>query len=79
MRTPLALLAVCMLSLGIGTGVLAAQEAKAEESTRLEKLLSGEPPETVQDLKAMQERMKRGSRMPGWTKRTDFDWYETLD
>ena len=58
MRTPLALLAVCMLSLSIGTGVLAAQEAKAEESTRLEKLLSGEPPETIQDLKAMQERFR---------------------
>ena len=26
----------------------------------------------------MQERMKRGSRMPGWVKRSDFDWYETL-
>ena len=58
MRTPLALLAVSMLSLSIGTGVLAAQEAKAEESTRLEKLLSGEPPETIQDLKAMQERFR---------------------
>ena len=27
----------------------------------------------------MQERMKKGSRMPGWTKRVDFDWYETLE
>tara|TARA_Y100000758_G_scaffold9084_1_gene7027 strand:- start:1121 stop:2146 length:1026 start_codon:yes stop_codon:yes gene_type:complete len=58
MRTPLALLAVCMLCLSIGTGTLAAQEAKAEESTRLDKLLSGEPPETIQDLKAMQERFR---------------------
>ena len=58
MRIPLALLAACMLSLSIGTGVLAAQEAKAEESTRLDKLLSGEPPETIQDLKAMQERFR---------------------
>lgn len=58
MRTPLALLAVCMLCLSIGTGALTAQETKAEESTRLEKLLSGEPPETIQDLKAMQERFR---------------------
>lgn len=27
---------------------------------------------------AMQERMKKGSRMPGWVKSADFDWYETL-
>jgi hypothetical protein len=27
----------------------------------------------------MQERMKKGSNMPGWTKRADFDWYETLE
>ena len=26
----------------------------------------------------MQERMKKGSRMPGWVKRGTFDWYETL-
>jgi hypothetical protein len=26
----------------------------------------------------MQERLKRGSRMPGWVKRADFDWYATL-
>jgi hypothetical protein len=26
----------------------------------------------------MVERMKKGSRMPGWTKRADFDWYETI-
>ena len=26
----------------------------------------------------MQERMKKGSKMPGWTKRADFDWYTTL-
>ena len=58
MRTPPALLAVCMLCLSIGTGSLAAQETKAEEPTRLEKLLSGEPPETIQDLKAMQERFR---------------------
>ena len=58
MRTPRAPLAVCMLCLSIGTGTLAAQEAKAEEPTRLEKLLSGEPPETIQDLKAMQERFR---------------------
>ena len=58
MRTPLALLAVCMLCLSTGTGALTAQETKAEESTRLEKLLSGEPPETIQDLKAMQERFR---------------------
>jgi hypothetical protein len=27
---------------------------------------------------AMQERLRRGSRMPGWVKRADFDWYATL-
>jgi hypothetical protein len=23
-------------------------------------------------------RMKKGSKMPGWKKRGEFDWYETL-
>jgi hypothetical protein len=27
----------------------------------------------------MLERMKKGSKMPGWTKRGEFDWYATLD
>ena len=26
----------------------------------------------------MQERMKKGSDMPGWVKRREFDWYETI-
>ena len=26
----------------------------------------------------MQERMKKGSHMPGWTRREDFDWFSTL-
>ncbi len=26
----------------------------------------------------MQERMKRGSKMPGWSPRTEFDWFSTL-
>ncbi len=26
----------------------------------------------------MIERMKKGSKMPGWTRRSDFDWYETI-
>ncbi len=26
----------------------------------------------------MQERMKRGSKMPGWTPRSEFDWFSTL-
>ena len=26
----------------------------------------------------MQERVKKGSRMPGWIKREGFDWYETM-
>lgn len=26
----------------------------------------------------MMERMKKGSNMPGWVKRPEFDWYETL-
>ncbi len=24
-------------------------------------------------------RMKKGSKMPGWIKRDDFDWYDTID
>jgi hypothetical protein len=27
----------------------------------------------------MQQRMKKGSRMPGWVKRAEFDWYATLE
>ena len=27
---------------------------------------------------AMMERMKQGSKMPGWVKKADFDWLETL-
>jgi hypothetical protein len=27
----------------------------------------------------MQERMKKGSKMPGWVKRETFDWYETIE
>jgi len=26
----------------------------------------------------MEERIKRGSKMPGWVKRADFDWYGTI-
>jgi len=26
----------------------------------------------------MLERMKKGSNMPGWTKRSEFDWYATI-
>ena len=26
----------------------------------------------------MQERLKKGSRMPGWIRRSDFNWYETI-
>ena len=26
----------------------------------------------------MQDRIKRGARMPGWTKREGFDWYTTM-
>jgi len=26
----------------------------------------------------MQERMKAGPRMPGWVKRSEFDWYATI-
>ena len=26
----------------------------------------------------MIERMKKGSNMPGWTRRSEFDWFETL-
>jgi hypothetical protein len=26
----------------------------------------------------MLERMKKGSSMPGWTRRSEIDWYETI-
>ncbi len=26
----------------------------------------------------MQERMKKGSKMPGWTRRENFDWFSTV-
>ena len=26
----------------------------------------------------MLERMKKGSKMPGWTRVEEFDWFETL-
>jgi hypothetical protein len=26
----------------------------------------------------MVERLQKGSKMPGWTRRSDFDWYETI-
>ncbi len=26
----------------------------------------------------MQARMKKGSAMPGWVKRNEFDWFETI-
>lgn len=26
----------------------------------------------------MQERLKRGAKMPGWVRRSDFDWYATI-
>ena len=26
----------------------------------------------------MQERMQQGSKMPGWTKRSSFDWYDSI-
>jgi hypothetical protein len=28
---------------------------------------------------AMQERMKKGSDMPGWVRSGEFDWYETIE
>jgi hypothetical protein len=28
--------------------------------------------------KKMEERIKAGSRMPGWVKRSEFDWYATI-
>ena len=43
-RLALALLAACTLSWAIGPGTLAAQEAKTQEPSRLEKLLAGAPP-----------------------------------
>lgn len=38
----------------------------------------GELMQNGQLTQALQDRMKKGSRMPGWVNRADFDWYETL-
>jgi len=32
----------------------------------------------AQLTEVMLERMKKGARMPGWVKRADFDWFETI-
>ena len=42
-------------------------------------VIFGELMQNGQLTDAMQERMKKGSRMPGWVKREGFDWYESLD
>lgn len=38
----------------------------------------GEMAKNGQLTPAMLERMKRGSKMPGWVRRGEFDWYETI-
>lgn len=39
----------------------------------------GELMQNGQLTEAMQDRMKKGSKMPGWVKRGGFDWYDSLD
>ena len=38
----------------------------------------GELAASGQLSETMQERLRRGSRMPGWVKRATFDWYATI-
>ncbi len=38
----------------------------------------GEMAKNQQLTPKMLERMQKGSKMPGWVKRTEFDWYETI-
>ena len=33
---------------------------------------------TPEQIERMKERMKLGSNMPGWTRRSEFDWFSTL-
>ena len=42
-------------------------------------VIFGELMQNGQLTEAMQERMKKGSKMPGWVKRGGFDWYDSLD
>jgi len=39
----------------------------------------GEMMKNGQLSERMQERMKLGSKMPGWVRQKDFDWYATLE
>jgi hypothetical protein len=38
----------------------------------------GEMAKNGQLTPKMLERMKRGSKMPGWIRRDEFDWYDTI-
>ncbi len=38
----------------------------------------GEMAKNQQLTPKMLERMQKGSKMPGWIKRSEFDWYETI-
>ncbi len=38
----------------------------------------GEMAKNQQLTPKMLERMRKGSKMPGWIKRSEFDWYETI-
>ena len=38
----------------------------------------GEMAKNQQLAPKMLERMQKGSKMPGWVKRSEFDWYETI-
>ena len=58
-RSAVALLAVCTILFTAVAQPLTAQDAKKpQESSRLEKLLAGEAPGNLDDLKAMQNRFR---------------------
>ena len=57
-RSAVTLLAICSVLFTAGSQPLTAQDSKPAEASRLEKLLAGEAPDNLDDLKAMQNRFR---------------------
>lgn len=57
-RSAVTLLAICSVLFTAGSEPLTAQDSKPAEASRLEKLLAGEAPDNLDDLKAMQNRFR---------------------
>ena len=57
-RGAVTLLAICSVLFAAGSKPLTAQDGKPAEASRLEKLLAGEAPDNLDDLKAMQNRFR---------------------